>query len=381
MKEIYFSHIPWNIHPVYQEMLNHPPEGIVYINKEDFWDNYQKNIHLTEKNKILQKIETFLKKIYILPNISFQKLPGDLVFSASKICLRNPYILDLEVYEALNRFSNKRSKNIINKWIVKSLLKRKNCKNIVFWSDNAKKGFQSYFWNIFDAKIEVVYPALSLSHDRNEILKCKEKSKLRFLFVGRYFERKGGLIALKVFEILSKRYENIYFDIISPVNPEIIDRYVNQRNISFLWLMPRQKVLEYFKKSDFYFMPTFQDTFGMVFLEAFAYGSIPISLNTFAVDNIIDDGIDGISIEYKNKFHTPNFQYIDVYNFDIDSLLQKIEKEEASQIISTIVSRLESLIENESLRQKFVSQWFEKVRGWKFSMDVKNVMLSRLYFQ
>ncbi|MDD5213795.1 MAG: hypothetical protein PHG82_05205 [Candidatus Gracilibacteria bacterium] len=133
MKKVYFNHIPGNIHPVYQEMFDNPPEGIEYINKDDFGKNYQKTAinntnNLNNIELLKQNIINFIKKYYFLPNITFKKLPGDIIFSCQSIPLFGDYVLDLDCYESLNRFSNKISENIINKFIVKFLLKQKRCK-------------------------------------------------------------------------------------------------------------------------------------------------------------------------------------------------------------------------------------------------------------
>lgn len=182
MKKIYFNHIPWNIHPVYQELLDNPLDWTEYINKNDFWKKYQNNI-LYKKNVLKEILLNLFKKMYFLPNIVFKKLPGDIIYSCQSIPLFWDYILDLDCYEWLNRFSNKLSNNFLNKLIVKFFLKQKRCKKIIFWSDNAKTWFQSYLGNLFNYKLEVIYPALKINHTFENILSGKnEKILIFFLF-------------------------------------------------------------------------------------------------------------------------------------------------------------------------------------------------------
>ncbi|MDD5213794.1 MAG: glycosyltransferase [Candidatus Gracilibacteria bacterium] len=159
----------------------------------------------------------------------------------------------------------------------------------------------------------------------------------------------------------------------------MLKKYENSTKIHFLGLISRDEVMEYFKKSDFYIMPTIQDIFGMVFLEAFTYGSIPISIDTFAINNIINDGNDGFVIDYKNKFHTMKYQYIDKYNLNIDTLLEKINNEEKNDIINKIVDKLEFLINNREVRNEFILNGFEKVKNGKFSIKSKNNILENIY--
>lgn len=125
-------------------------------------------------------------------------------------------------------------------------------------------------------------------------------------------------------------------------------------------------------------MPTFNEIFWFVFLEAFAYWVIPVSLDTFAINNIINDWNDWYVINYNNKFHTEKYQFIDEYNSNIDTLLAKINNEEKNDIINKIVDKLEFLINNKELRNKFILNWFEKVKNWNFSIEFRNNLLKNI---
>lgn len=379
MKKVYFNHIPWNIHPVYQEMLSNPPKWVEYINKNNFWKNYQDNTAQNNNTWVFIWVKisvlNLLKKIYFLPNITFRKLPWDITYSCQNIPLFWDYILDIDCYEALNRFSNRISENFINKLIVKFFLRQERCKQIVFWSDNAMTSFRAYVWNSFDYKIQVLYPAVKMDHDWDDILKYKDKSRINILFVGRYFGRKWWKISLEIAEKILDKYENVDFHFITQASEDIINRYKNSNRIFFTWLLHRSEVIEYFKKADIYLMPTFQEIFGMVFLEAFAYWAIPVSTNTYAVNNIIDDWIDWFVIDYKNKFLKNTYQYIDKYNSNIHLLLDKIYDEEKEEIVRKLFEKIEFLINNKEIRIEFMKKWFEKIENWKFSLVNRNKKL------
>lgn len=71
------------------------------------------------------------------------------------------------------------------------------------------------------------------------------------------------------------------------------------KKVNFLGKLPHEKVLEEMKKSDIFVLPSVNETFGMVYLEAMASGCITVGTK--------EDGVDGIIVDEKNGFLTePN---------------------------------------------------------------------------
>lgn len=65
-------------------------------------------------------------------------------------------------------------------------------------------------------------------------------------------------------------------------------------NIKFLGRLPRNEVLEEMKKADIFILPSVNESFGMVYIEAMASGCLTVCTK--------DDGIDGIIIDGENGF-------------------------------------------------------------------------------
>jgi glycosyltransferase involved in cell wall biosynthesis len=103
-------------------------------------------------------------------------------------------------------------------------------------------------------------------------------------------------------------------------------------------------------------MPTLHEIFGFVFLEAFAYGAVPIALDTFGVNNIITHDTNGYVVEYENKFHRDNYQFIDHYNDNIQQLISGMSESQETKIIADIVTHLSRLIENPSVLKNMREQ-------------------------
>jgi glycosyltransferase involved in cell wall biosynthesis len=114
------------------------------------------------------------------------------------------------------------------------------------------------------------------------------------LFVGFDFERKGGVILLKAFDMLRKEIPAAKLIIIGP-NKAI--HKIKQEGVEFLGpVNDRNKVKEHFKKAALFVMPSICEPFGLVFLEAMAYKLPCIGSNVDAMPEIIEDGKTGFLV-------------------------------------------------------------------------------------
>lgn len=71
---------------------------------------------------------------------------------------------------------------------------------------------------------------------------------------------------------------------------DILDR---QHKIKFLGRLSHEKVLEEMQKADIFILPSVNETFGLVYLEAMAAGCITVCTKNDGIDGIIKDGENG----------------------------------------------------------------------------------------
>lgn len=68
------------------------------------------------------------------------------------------------------------------------------------------------------------------------------------------------------------------------------------KNVKFLGRLPNEKVLDEMRKSDIFVLPSVEETFGMVYLEAMASGCIVVCTKNDGIDGIIQDGVNGFTV-------------------------------------------------------------------------------------
>ena len=242
MKKIrVYIQYPWKTSdsPYYKALVENPPKNVEYLKSE-----HKLNLIISPKFGLFTAVKKLVRHLFAIrrmPNIRTQeKVNCDLYHSAH--CLLEgdkPWIVDIENYWnfAPSYFiaHSKKGKSLIS-----SYLKSKNCKKIVAWTEEAKKTVVGALKdNEIENKIEVVYPAIPLPKF-NKI----KKDKITLLFLGRYFYSKGGWHTLKIFDAITKKFDNVECIFISQTPKKFIKKYSNNKKIKFYELMDKKKIFE-----------------------------------------------------------------------------------------------------------------------------------------
>jgi glycosyltransferase involved in cell wall biosynthesis len=138
--------------------------------------------------------------------------------------------------------------------------------------------------------------------------------KLRLLFTGSDFMRKGLPVLLRAHERLRAAGVPVETTIVSGLNWDPGDyigpssrsyverelRRLTAPGVTHLGRVPNARVLSLMEDADYFVLPTFHDTFGYVTLEALAGGTPVIATATCALPEVIEHGSNGYLIPFEN---------------------------------------------------------------------------------
>jgi glycosyltransferase involved in cell wall biosynthesis len=355
-------------HQIYEEIINHPPEGFKFLSSREAGE-----ISYYKKKKLREKTGVFLQKLNI-PRMIFVK-PGDydLIHSSRGIIPLNkkPWVMDIEhVHSFFGLNPHLIKKKFLRKFIEKKLASR-YCKGILCHCDATLQAFEYYLdTRKFKNKLQVLYPASHIIP-----IKKEKHKKIRILSVLSLFEAKAGLLVLKAFEELEKKYDNIELWIKSDV-PEVVKRKYNSKNIKYIpyssEIVPREQLIkELYSKCDIFLYTTFCDSFGYSLIDALVAKLPIISTNLFAVPEIVEEGKNGFILKI------PGYDL--KKGFVQESFVYDLNEEERREFISGLKKSLEKLIKNKNLRESMSKESFKKVSEGDFSLKKRNKKLKKIY--
>lgn len=190
-------------------------------------------------------------------------------------------------------------------------------------------------------KISVIHPGIP-----NRSIQTKEKSKrVNILFAGVWFERKGGLILLKAYNLIKNKHQNSRLTLLGslPKGMKINDSQIEQHD----FVSYERLINEFYPKADiFVLVPPQAEGYGMVSIEAMSFGIPTIVSSVYALPEIVEDGKTGFVIQPGS--------------------------------VDALVAALEKLIKSKSLRMRMGNLARKRYKE-KFSTSVMNKNLLAVY--
>lgn len=177
--------------------------------------------------------------------------------------------------------------------------------------------------------------------------------KYTLIYVGRLHVSKGVDILIKAINKIKKTIPNIDLLIVGSGDEELaLKKLVSDlklnNNIQFMGAVPKKQVLELFSNSLIAVVPSRNEAFGYVVIEAMSVGAVVIGSKTGGIAEIITDNYDGILFENGN-------------DLDLASKILKIIHDK--ELSRTIASNAYSTVSNKYNIKKVALQFVEKINN------------------
>ena len=297
----------------------------------------------------------------------------DLIYNYSTFLDESPkpYLLEIDNPACLCYYSPIALHNPLVKRQIKKFCRNPQLKKILAISDAAKKGMLSILGEEFGGKIETIYPPATCGKKSGSLEK-----RVRFLFVGYDFYRKGGKEIVGALEQLKGNFEITF---ISPVPAELKARLqaLEKMDVKIETHAERKKLLEeVMPNSDVILLPSHAESFGITAYEGISRGLAAIVSDVYALPEIVQDQRNGFVV------HTP-FKYFERNGLpntkawlipEIDSY---IKKQAYPEFQEQIRKAMQYYIDNPSELEKHKKE-SNRLFEEKFALKVRNRKLGKI---
>lgn len=136
----------------------------------------------------------------------------------------------------------------------------------------------------------------------------KEFSKLKLLQVGDVNKNKNVETTIKAMEILRRNSTiNAELNVVGRVkDKKIFKKYKDKDYVHFLGFKTRDELIDIYRESDIFILPSIKETFGLVYAEAMSQGLPILYTKGQGFDGQFRDGLVGFSIDSLNKTDIAN---------------------------------------------------------------------------
>ena len=374
----------WNLHFYQNLMISHPPKGFKFTTNQNSKANKlaktgsrshsnQRTLNFSSKFLPINLIKSWSQRSVVIPEDSL------LTYSIDHIIFRNePWIVEVEYATALVGSHPNQLQRA--KQFVESRLKSPQCKRIICWSEAGKQSLiNDLDIREIEEKIELIY----LGAMPRKFTKMYDAGTVKLLFIGSgsttgAFEGRGAKV-FDIFDQLSNDYPSLELIVRSDVPPSIKKRYAETKKVTIYdHPVPQETLNSLLESADIFLLPSY-GTLPVTILEAMSYELPVITIDSWANNEYVEDGITG--------FVSPRSEHIHGYfpgtkqpGFLGPHYRKAIKTTDAMEI-QGLAERVRTLIENPELRRSFGKAGRKAIEEGKFSFQKMNDQLRRVFLE
>jgi glycosyltransferase involved in cell wall biosynthesis len=143
-------------------------------------------------------------------------------------------------------------------------------------------------------RVKCVYAGGNVTAEMSGNIDNSRFSAKNILFVGVEWERKGGPVLLEAFRLLRREHPQARLTIVG-CSPQI-----SEPGVHIEGRVPLTEVPRYYRSASVFCLPTLNEPFGLVFLEAASFGLPVVATRIGAIPEIVTDGKSGYIVKPQN---------------------------------------------------------------------------------
>jgi glycosyltransferase involved in cell wall biosynthesis len=179
--------------------------------------------------------------------------------------------------------------------------------------------------------------------------------------------------------ILRSKGRKVRLTVVGPIPPALATEWAAVEGVLLLGRVSRTELYRQYSESDVYAMPSFSDTFGMVFVEAMAFGLPVVALDRPYTREIIRDGETGLLA----KLGDSSVAWCDAwggFTMDSDAFIRCVLDADVDMtVVAELVEQLDRLVDDPALRRRLGDRGREEVLDGRFSVTRRNATLGEVY--
>lgn len=150
-------------------------------------------------------------------------------------------------------------------------------------------------------KADVIYNGTSVNNSMIQNAQNIAKIKYSVISVGTFLKRKNFDITINTFKYLKLKHPEAILTLIGDGPEEQYLKEIVKKNqledyVKFLGRLPNDKVIKEMMKHEIFLMPSENEGFGIVYLEAMQCGCIPVALREAGISDIIKHMENGVLV-------------------------------------------------------------------------------------
>jgi glycosyltransferase involved in cell wall biosynthesis len=365
-------------HPAYSELAAAPPDGVRFTWTEDAGP--------TDSSRIRRTGARAAARMLGLPNmVPLVSATGrvDLVHSCQRLLLtRRPWVVDVEHGQPFVGTDFDRLNNPLTRAVILRVLRSAGCRSILPWSETAARAFVATF-NPDAAvaqKIRVVHPAV---RPANDYVRPSMTAECRLLFVANRPAYnailKGARELLDAFRVLRATRPALSLTVVGPTLDGFQASAKDVAGVRLVGPVTKARLDELYRNADIFVLPTLSDTFGMVFVEAMAYGLPIVALDRPFTRDVVRPGETGLLVPMPAS--VVHWCADDGrFTMSSDAFIQAVSKSlPEPALVRGLIEALAALVDDAALRRRLGAAGRDEVLSGRFSVSRRNQALGEIY--